>query len=93
MLREIVKQCDEYGIFCSVCGDMASQPIEAMTLIGLGYRHLSMSGASYGRVKAMLRSIRVNELEDYVLTLLKSSARTLRPQLISYAYDHNIEIN
>ena len=32
------------------------------------------------------------DVEDYVKTLLNSNRRTLRPQLISYAYDHGIEI-
>lgn len=71
---------------------MAGNPIEAMALIGLGYRNLSMSGSSFGRVKSMIRSVNIEDIEDYVKTLLKSNKRTLRPQLISYAYDHGIEI-
>ena len=63
-----------------------------MALIGLGYRNLSMSGSSFGRVKSMIRSVNIEDIEDYVKTLLKSNKRTLRPQLISYAYDHGIEI-
>ena len=63
-----------------------------MALIGLGYRNLSMSGSSFSRVKSMIRSVNIEDIEDYVKTLLKSNKRTLRPQLISYAYDHGIEI-
>ena len=51
-----------------------------------------MSGSSFGRVKSMVRSLNVEDVEDYIKTLLKSNRRTLRPQLISYAYDHGIEI-
>lgn len=69
-----------------------ANPVEAMALIGLGYRNLSSSGASYGRVKSMIRSVNVEEVTDYVKTLLKSQKRTLRPQLLAYAYDHGIEI-
>ena len=71
---------------------MAGNPIEAMALIGLGFRNLSMSGSSFGRVKSMVRSANVGELSDYIHTLLKSQKKSLRPQLISYAYDHGIEI-
>ena len=71
---------------------MAGNPIEALALIGLGFRNLSMSGSSFGKVKSMIRSINVAEIEDYIETLLKSQKRTLRPQLISYIYDHGIEI-
>ena len=36
--------------------------------------------------------VNVEEVTDYVKTLLKSQKRTLRPQLLAYAYDHGIEI-
>lgn len=92
MMGEIVSKANAAGVYCSVCGEMASNPIEALALIGLGFRNLSMSGSSFGRVKSMVRSMNVEDVADYVHTLLKSQKRTLRPQLISYAYDHGIEI-
>lgn len=92
MMNEIVSKANKAGVYCSVCGEMASNPIEAMALIGLGFRNLSMSGSSFGRVKSMVRTMNVEDVEDYVHTLLKSQKKTLRPQLISYAYDHSIEI-
>ncbi len=92
MMQEIVSKADKAGVLCSVCGEMASNPIEALALIGLGFRNLSMSGSSFGRVKSMVRSTNLEDIEDYVKILLKSNRRTLRPQLISYANDHGIEI-
>lgn len=92
MMKEIISKADKHGVYCSVCGEMAGNPIEAMALIGLGYRNLSMSGSSFGRVKSMVRSINVEDVEDYVKMLLKSNKKSVRPQLISYAYDHGIEI-
>ena len=92
LMGDIVAKADAAGVYCSVCGEMASNPIEAMALIGLGYRNLSASGSSYGRVKSMIRSINAAEVSDYVKSLLKSQKRTLRPQLMAYAYDHGIEI-
>ena len=92
MMGDIVAKANAAGVYCSVCGEMASNPVEAMVLLGLGYRNLSSSGASYGRVKSMIRSVNIEEVTDYVKTLLKSQKRTLRPQLLAYAYDHGIEI-
>lgn len=93
VMREIVKKADKAGVPCSVCGEMASNPVEAMALIGLGYRRLSVAGSAYGNVKSMIRTLRVQDITDYVQTLLKSPKRTLRPQLLSYAYDHAIAIS
>lgn len=91
-MKTIVDKADAAGVYCSVCGEMASNPIEALALIGLGYRNLSSNGASFGRIKSMVRSVNTEEIADYMRLLLKSTKNTLRPQLIAYAYDHGIEI-
>jgi phosphotransferase system enzyme I (PtsI) len=41
----------------AVCGEMASNPLHAVALVGLGVRELSMSAGAIPRVKAVLRSI------------------------------------
>lgn len=92
VMQEIITKANKAKVLCSVCGEMASNPIEAMVLLGLGYRNLSISGASFGKVKKMIRSTNTKELADYIHTLLDFNQRTLRPQLIAYAYDHGIEI-
>jgi phosphotransferase system enzyme I (PtsI) len=42
----------------SLCGEMAGQPVEAVLLVGLGYRALSMAPSAIPRVKAALRAVR-----------------------------------
>ena len=92
LLKEIIERAKEANVPCSVCGEMSSNPIEAMVLLGLGYRNLSISGASFGKVKKMIRSANTQELSDYVNTLLDFNRKTLRPQLVAYANDHGIDI-
>lgn len=92
LMKKIIKEANNAGVPCSVCGEMASSPLDAMALIGLGFRNLSVSSASYGKVKAMIRSLSARGVEDYLNNILSSSRRTLRPQLKSYAADHAIEI-
>ena len=92
LMKKIVDKAAQYKVYCSVCGEMASNPLEAMALIGLGYRNLSVSGARYAEVKKMICSMRVEDVEDYVRVLLKSPKTSIRPQLMAYAYDHTIAI-
>jgi len=92
IMKDIISKANKHKVYCSVCGEMASNPLEAMALLGLGYRHLSVSGSSYGRVKSMIRSTNIENVNDYINNLLKSSQKNLRPQLMAYAYDHGIEI-
>lgn len=92
LMKTIVDKANQYKVYCSVCGEMASNPLEAMALIGLGYRNLSVSGASYANVKKMILSMKNEDVSDYVRSLLKSTRTSIRPQLLAYAYDHTIAI-
>ena len=92
MMKNIVDKANQYKVYCSVCGEMAANPVEAMALIGMGYRNFSVSGAAYANVKQMILSLKKEDIEDYMKLLFKSDKKTLRPQLLSYAYDHGIAI-
>lgn len=92
LMKKIIKEANAANVMCSVCGEMASSPLDAMALIGLGFRNLSVSSSSYGKVKAMIRSMSAKGVEEYLNNILSSSRRTLRPQLKAYAFDHAIEI-
>ena len=45
----------------SVCGEMAGQPLEAVLLVGLGFRELSMAPSAIPRVKEALRAVRESD--------------------------------
>ena len=77
----------------TVCGEMAGVPLEAMTLVGLGIRRLSMSAAAIGPVKAMVRSLDIGTLEDFVGRMLGSGEPSLRNRLAGYARDHDVVID
>ncbi len=92
LLKNIIDKANQYKVYFSVGGEMASNPLEAMVLIGMGYRNFSVSGAAYANIKKMIRSLRKDDIEDYMKLLFKSNKKSLRPQLLSYAYDHGIAI-
>ncbi|MBQ9034928.1 MAG: phosphoenolpyruvate--protein phosphotransferase [Alphaproteobacteria bacterium] len=93
LLKKIIDKANQYKVYCSVCGEMAGNPLEAMCLIGLGYQNLSVSGASYANIKKMIMSMSYEDVSDYIKSLLKSTKSSLRPQLIAYAHDHTIAID
>ena len=45
------------GLPVSVCGEMASEPLDALLLIGLGYRCLSVAPPALPLVKWLLRAV------------------------------------
>ena len=82
------------GIPVTLCGELASMPLEAMVLIGLGYRSLSMSPASIGPVKAMLLELQATAIEKHLHNLLANAngAATLRPAIKAFARDHGVPV-
>lgn len=92
MLRMLVTRCAEAGVPVTFCGEMAGQPLEAMALIGLGFRAISMPPPRIGPVKLMIRSLRLQPLQDYMRRLETLSDRSLRDRLRAYAADHGIAV-
>ncbi|HIJ61950.1 MAG TPA: phosphoenolpyruvate--protein phosphotransferase [Rhodospirillaceae bacterium] len=91
-LRWIAHECRKAGVPLSVCGEMAGRPLEAMALLGVGIRNLSMSAPSIGPVKAMVRSVFLPALEDYMTGLYALPDRSLREYLRNFALDHGVLI-
>jgi phosphotransferase system enzyme I (PtsP) len=92
MLRHLVRAADEAEVDISLCGEMAGSPVEAMTLIGLGFRTISMAPVRIGDVRAMLRTVDVAALANYVDSLVDLPDHSVRQKLVAYARDHNIAI-
>jgi phosphotransferase system enzyme I (PtsP) len=76
----------------SLCGEMAGRPLEAMTLIGLGYRSISMAPASIGPVKSAILSLDAKDLGRWLGETMGSAEGSIRAQLKRYAEDRGIEI-
>jgi phosphoenolpyruvate-protein kinase (PTS system EI component) len=54
LLRTVVKAAKRYNRSVCVCGEMASDPLAALLLIGMGIRKLSMSANLIPRVKELV---------------------------------------
>ncbi len=89
-MRYVGAKCREHDVPLSVCGEMAGRPLEAMALIGVGIRHLSVSSPSIGPVKTMVRSLEISSLESYMETLMDSPDHSLRSKLKSFAIDRGV---
>ena len=92
-LARVVRECQAQEVPVGVCGEMGGRTLEAMALIGLGVRRLSITPASIGPVKAMIRSVNVTELRQFMQNLLVDGTPNARPPLLQWALDHGVEIN
>jgi phosphotransferase system enzyme I (PtsP) len=91
-LRWITDACSQHGVALSVCGEMAGRPLEAMALLGVGLKVLSMSGPQIGPVKAMIRSLSLPALQQFMAGLYTVPAHSVREELRHFALDHGVLI-
>jgi phosphotransferase system enzyme I (PtsI) len=61
LLKFIADAANQAGKEISICGEMAGDICYAKLLIGLGYRHLSMSSFFIPQVKRIIRAITIEE--------------------------------
>ncbi|EJC75940.1 phosphoenolpyruvate--protein phosphotransferase [Rhizobium hidalgonense] len=94
ILRDIVRGADRNKTPVTLCGELASKPISAMALLGIGFRSISMSPASIGPVKAMLLGLDVEALATAMDEVLDDvhSMTPMREVLARFAESHNIPL-
>ena len=92
LFREVIARTRDAGVPLSMCGEMAGNPIEAMALIALGFRTLSMAATAIGPVKTMIRSLDATAVAGYLDEIGSRPDHSLRPKLEAYALDHNIAL-
>ncbi len=91
-LQQVVRACELQRVPLTLCGEMAGQPLDAMALIGIGFRSLSMAPGSIGPIKAMIRSLDLAPLEQLLERLPELPPRSLRGKLRDFARDHGIPV-
>jgi phosphotransferase system enzyme I (PtsP) len=91
-LRVIVEAAHKYGVPLTLCGEMAGHPIEAMALVALGFRSISMAPASVGPVKAMILSLDAGALRERINEWLETKATSLREDLKHFAAEKGVQI-
>ncbi|MEL4072864.1 phosphoenolpyruvate--protein phosphotransferase [Ochrobactrum sp. GPK 3] len=93
-LRHIVDTGNRHNTPVTLCGEMAGRPLTAMTLIGLGFRSISMSAAAIGPVKAMLGALDTTKLNALLNEELDKPnvAHSLRELMLRFAEDNDIPL-
>ena len=66
LLHFVVERVRPAGVDLAVCGEMAGRPVEALALLAIGVRTLSMAPGAIGPVKAMIRSLDLDEATGFM---------------------------
>ena len=94
ILRDIVRAGDRNETSVTLCGEMASKPLSAMALLGIGYRSVSMSPTAVGPVKAMLLALDIDKLSAMLHAALddKHSQTSVREMLVAFAAETGVPL-
>lgn len=92
-LRHVVRTGAVHGVPVTLCGEMAGRPLEAMALIGLGFRTISMAPASIGPVKTMILSLNADKLAGHLEELLQTQSGSIRSHLQEFARAEGVELS
>lgn len=93
-LKAVADAGKAHGKPVTLCGELASRPLEAMALLALGYRALSVSAPAIGPVKAMLLKLDIAEAEKMLLPLLseKTGNVSVRERLKAFAEQAGVPV-
>jgi phosphotransferase system enzyme I (PtsP) len=92
LIRLIVNSSAEAHGELSLCGEMAGKPLDAMALLGIGLRTLSMHPANIGPIKLMIRSMDLSEVSPFVHKLCGRTDHSLRTRLTAFAAERGIAL-
>ena len=91
-LGDVITACRSADVPVSLCGEMAGQPLEAMALIGLGFRNLSMPPGAIGAVRHMMQKLDAGRLHERLSSLVARADHTVRDELAEFAAAEGISV-
>jgi len=72
LIKKVIESSNAYGKFTGICGEIASDPMMIIILVGLGLDELSMNPASIPMAKKVIRSItyeRARKIAEHAIEL------------------------
>ena len=92
LIKLIIDSSAEAHGELSLCGEMAGKPLDAMALLGLGLRTLSMHPANIGPIKLMIRSMDLGEVTPFITKLCGRTDHSLRTRITAFAAERGIAL-
>ncbi len=93
-LMSVVDKSKAAGKPVSLCGELASKPIGALVLIGLGFRSMSLTPSSLGAVKAMLLDLDAAKAEALIRPMVDNPPAdgTIRQKIEAFAASEGLQL-
>ncbi|WP_095011968.1 phosphoenolpyruvate--protein phosphotransferase [Tsuneonella mangrovi] len=90
-LRRVVLGVEGSGVDLRICGEMGGRRLEALALLGLGFRKLSITPAGVGPIKELVRKVDLKEIGQVMNEWLSSPPPDMRAALQHWAEERGID--
>jgi phosphotransferase system enzyme I (PtsP) len=91
-LKRVVLATTGQPVQLGVCGEMGGRRLEALALLGLGIRRLSITPAAVGPIKELVRKVDLAEIGAAMTTWLASPPPSMRTALQQWAEERGIDV-
>ena len=93
LIKQVIDASHKEGKLTGMCGEMAGDPMATMILLGLGLDEFSMSATAIPMIKAVLRSVTVDECRHMaVKALTLGSAKEIAAYVTRIMTEKGIEL-
>lgn len=91
-LQRVSKSCAGHPVDLGVCGEMGGRRLEALALMGLGIRRLSITPAAIGPIKELISKVDLREISAAMEGWLANPPANLRQAMLDWARQREIEV-
>jgi phosphotransferase system enzyme I (PtsP) len=92
-LRRVCLATNGSGVDLGICGEMGGRRLEALALLGIGFRRLSITPAAVGPIKELVRKVDLAELSEAVNGWLADPTANIRAELTAWAAERKIDVD
>jgi len=94
LLEQLIAAAAAAGVPVSLCGEAASRPLEALTLVTMGLTTLSMPAPGILPVKALLAEISLTKFRPVLAAIRRGGldAPSLREPIAAWAREHGLPV-
>ncbi len=90
-LSRVVLGVAGHPVDITVCGEMGGRRLEALALLGLGIRRLSITPAAVGPIKELVRKVDLGEITSAMNAWLAMPPPDMRAALLAWAAEREID--
>lgn len=92
-LKRITQATAGSGVDLGICGEMGGRRLEALALLGIGFRRLSITPVAVGPIKELVRKVDLAEITAAMNGWLSSPPVSMRAELSAWAEARGIEFD